>query len=156
MVAIPLCQRALIAIHLPQRIYVKIKGRWTYLYRAVDKEGKTVDFLLRAKRDVAAAKAFFRQAFKSQGRLPQKITLDGYQASHRAAREILGEHRRGKRTKIRSSKYLNNLIEQDHRSTKFRLAPMLGMKRFRSASITIAGIETHASDLEKVSSHLEG
>jgi len=121
--------------------YVKIKGKWTYLYRAVDKQGKTVDFLLRAKRDVAAAKAFFRRAFKSQGRLPQKITLDGYQASHRAAREILGEHQRGKRTKIRSSKYLNNLIEQDHRSTKFRLGPMLGMKRFRSASITIAGIE---------------
>ena len=70
--------------------YVKIKGRWTYLYRAVDKEGKTVDFLLRAKRDVAAAKAFFRRAFKSQGRLPRAITLDGYQASHRAAREILG------------------------------------------------------------------
>jgi len=64
--------------------YVKIKGRWTYLYRAVDKAGKTVDFLLRAKRDVAAAKAFFRRAFKSQGRLPWKITLDGYQASHRA------------------------------------------------------------------------
>ena len=121
--------------------YVKIKGKWTYLYRAVDKQGKTVDFLLRAKRDVAAAKAFFRRAFKSQGRLPQKITLDGYQASHRAAREILGEHQRGKRTKIRSSKYLNNLIEQDHRSIKLRLGPMLGLKRFRSASITIAGIE---------------
>ena len=121
--------------------YVKIKGRWTYLYRAVDKEGKTVDFVLRAKRDVAAAKAFFRRAFKSQGRLPRAITLDGYQASHRAAREVLGEHPRGKRTKIRSSKYLNNLIEQDHRSIKLRLGPMLGLKRFRSASITIAGIE---------------
>jgi transposase-like protein len=120
--------------------YVKIKGRWTYLYRAVDKQGKTVDFFLRAKRDVAAAKAFFRRAFKSQGRLPRAITLDGYQASHRAAREILGEHHRGKRT-IRSSKYLNNLIEQDHRSIKLRLGPMLGLKRFRSASITIAGIE---------------
>ena len=122
--------------------YVKIKGKWTYLYRAVDKQGKTVDFLLRAKRDVAAAKAFFRRAFKSQGRLPQKITLDGYQASHRAAREILGEHQRGKRTKFRSSKYINNLIEQDHRSTKFRLGPMLGMKRFRSASITLAAMDS--------------
>ena len=119
--------------------YVKIKGKWTYLYRAVDKQGKTVDFLLRAKRDVAAAKAFFRRAFQS--RLPQKITLDGYQAAHRAAREILNEHQRGKRTKIRSSKYLNNLVEQDHRSIKLRLGPMLGLKRFRSASITIAGIE---------------
>jgi transposase-like protein len=123
------------------RLNVKIKGRWTYLYRAVDKAGKTVDFLLRAKRDVAAAKAFFRRAFKSQGRLPHKIALDGYQASHRAAREFLEEHQGGARTKIRSSKYLNNLIEQDHRSVKLRLGPMLGFKRFRRASITIAGIE---------------
>ena len=120
---------------------VKIKGRWTYLYRAVDSEGKTVDFLLRAKRDVAAAKAFFRRTFKTQGRLPRAITLDGYQASHRAAREFLGEHRHGKRTELRSSKYLNNLIEQDHRSVKLRLGPMLGFKRFRNASITISGIE---------------
>ena len=103
--------------------YVKFKGRWTYLYRAVDKQGKPVDFLLRAKRDVTAAKAFFRRAFKSQGRLPRAITLDGYQTSHRAVREFLREHQRGKRTKIRSSKYLNNLIEQDQRSIKLRLGP---------------------------------
>jgi transposase-like protein len=95
---------------------VKIKGCWTYLYRAVNKQGKTVDFLLRATRDVAAAKAFFRRAFKSQGRLPRAIALDGYQASHRAAREFLSQHRHRQRTKIRSSKYLNNLIEQDYRS----------------------------------------
>lgn len=100
-----------------------------------------MDFLLRAKRDIAAARAVSRRAFTSQGRLPRKITLDGYQASHRAAREILKEHRGGKRTAIRSSKYLNNLIEQDHRSIKLRLGPMLGLKRFRNASITIAGVE---------------
>src|SRR5271154_5753768 len=121
--------------------YVKIKGRWTYLYRAVDKEGKTVDVLLRAKRDVAAAKVFFRRAFRGQGRLPHKITLDGYQASHRAASEVLGEHPEGNRCEIRSSKYLNNLIEQDHRSIKLRLGPMLGFKKFRRAATTIAGIE---------------
>ena len=121
--------------------YVKIKGRWTYLYRAVDKEGRTVDFLLRAKRDVAAAKAFFRLAFRRQGRLPLKITLDGYQASHRAAKEALDEHPEGNQCKIRSSKYLNNLIEQDHRSVKLRLGPMLGLKHFRQAATTIAGIE---------------
>ncbi len=121
--------------------YVKIKGCWAYLYRAVDSAGKTVDFLLRAKRNVAAAKAFFQGAFEGQRRLTRAITIDGYQASHRVARELLGEHRRGKRTKMRSSKYLNNLIEQDHRSIKLRLGPMLGFKRFRRASITIAGIE---------------
>ena len=121
--------------------YVKIRGRWTYLYRAVDKEGKTVDFLLRAKRDIAAAKAFFRRAFRGQGRLPHKITLDGYQASHRAAKEALGEHSAGNQCEVRSSKYVNNLIEQDHRSIKLRLAPMLGLKHFRRAATTIAGIE---------------
>ena len=121
--------------------YVKIKGRWTYLYRAVDKAGKTVDFLLCAKRDLAAAKAFFRRAFASRGRLPHKITLDGCQASHRAAREFLEQHRGGARTQIRSSKYLDNPIEQDHRSIKLRLGPTLGLKRFRTAAITIAGIE---------------
>jgi transposase-like protein len=98
-------------------------------------------FLLRAKRDVAAAKAFFQRAFEGQRRLPRAITLDGYQASHRAAREFLAAHGRGKRTKLRSSKYLNNLIQQDDRSIKLRLGPMLGFKRFRRASITIAGIE---------------
>jgi transposase-like protein len=121
--------------------YVKIKGCWTYLYRAVDKEGKTVDFLLRANRDVAAAKAFFRRAFGRHGRLPHKLTLDGYQASHRAAKEALGEHTQGNQCEIRSSKYLNNVIEQDHRSIKLRLGPMLGLKRFRRAATTIAGIE---------------
>ena len=92
--------------------YVKIKGRWTYLYRAVDKEGKTVDFLLRAKRDVAAAKAFFRRAFMRQRRLPQKITLDGYQASHRAVKEALGEHPEGNQCEIRSSKYLTDVFDK--------------------------------------------
>jgi transposase-like protein len=96
---------------------------------------------LRAKRDVAAAKAFFRLAFRRQGRLPLKITLDGYQASHRAAKDALDEHPEGNQCKIRSSKYLNNLIEQDHRSVKFRLGPMLGLKHFRQAATTIAGIE---------------
>ena len=93
------------------------------------------------KRDVAAAKAFFRKAFRVQGGLPHKITLDGYQASHRAAKEALGEHPKANQCKIRSSKYLNNLIEQDHRSIKLRLGPMLGLKHFRRAATTIAGIE---------------
>src|ERR1700689_5225450 len=89
--------------------YVKIRGRWTYLYRAVDKEGNTVDFLLRAKRDVAAAKAFFRRALERQGQLPHKITLDGYQASHRGAAEALSEHPEGNQWKIRSSNGLGPL-----------------------------------------------
>jgi transposase-like protein len=116
--------------------YVKIKGRWTYLYRAVDKERKTVDFLLRANRDVAAAKAFFRRAFRRQGRLPRKITLDGYQASHRAAREILDEHQHGARTQIRSSKYLNNLIERKHPACALgRGRPSVGTVCYAAAAV---------------------
>jgi transposase-like protein len=121
--------------------YVKIRGRWSYLYRAVDREGQTVDFLLSPNRDVKAAKAFFRKATKTQGRAPVSVTLDGYAASHRAVREMPRENTRWKRTKLRSSKYLNNLIEQDHRGVKSRTGPMLGFKVFDNAAITIAGVE---------------
>ena len=121
--------------------YIKIRGVWTYLYRAVDREGRTVDFRLSARRNVVAAKAFFRKALKTQGRPPRVITLDGYAASHRAVREMPDEHEVWKETQLRSSKYLNNMIEQDHRSIKARIGPMLGFKRFRRAKITIAGIE---------------
>ena len=82
------------------------------------------------KRDVAATKAFFRLAFRRQGRLPLKITLDGYQASHRAAKEALDEHPEEINARSDRQKYLNNLIEQDHRSVKLRLGPMLGLKLF--------------------------
>jgi hypothetical protein len=111
------------------------------LYRAVDREGKTVDFRLSSKRDVAAANAFFREAIKGQGSNPRTITLDGYAASHRAVREMKAEGQMPTDTKLRSSKYLNNLIDQDHRGVKARVGPMLGFKRFRTAVVTIAGIE---------------
>ena len=113
----------------------------TAVYRAVDRAGRTVDFRLSARRDVAAAKAFFRKALKSQQRPPQTIILDGYAASHRAVRELKADGSLPTETRLRSSKYLNNLIEQDHRSIKQRIAVMLGFKQFRNAMITIAGIE---------------
>jgi transposase-like protein len=121
--------------------YVKIRGRRVYLYRAVDREGNTVDFRLSARRDTGAAKAFFRKAIKSQESPPRTVTLDGYAASHRAVREMKTDGELPKETKVRSSKYLNNQIEQDHRGVKLRLGPMLGLKSFRTASIVIAGIE---------------
>ena len=121
--------------------YVKIRGKWCYLYRAVDRAGRTVDFRLSARRDVAAAKAFFRKAVRGQQRAPQTITLDGCAASHRAVRELKADGSLPSDTKLRSSKYLNNLIEQDHRGVKQRIAVMLGFKGFRHAAITIAGIE---------------
>jgi transposase-like protein len=121
--------------------YVKIRGQWVYLYRAVDRAGKTVDFRLSTRRNVAAAKAFFRKAVKSQGSIPTTITLDGYAASHRAVRELKAAGQLAANTNLRPSKYLNNLIEQDHRGVKLRIGPMLGFKRFRTAATTIAGIE---------------
>src|SRR6202522_4192388 len=86
-------------------------------------------------------KAFFRKAIKTQGSTPTTITLDGYAASHRAVREMQADGQLAADTKLRSSKYLNNLVEQDHRGVKLRIGPMLGFKRFRTAAIIIAGIE---------------
>jgi transposase-like protein len=120
--------------------YIKVKGRWTYLYRAVDKQGRTVDFLLSEHRDVAAAKQFFTQAIQNHS-APERITVDGYPATHTAISELKAEEVLPQNTKVRTSKYLNNLIEQDHRRVKQRIYPMLGLKSFRNAAITISGIE---------------
>jgi len=121
--------------------YIKVRGHWTYLYRAVDNGGQTIDFRLSRTRDVSAAKAFFKKAIKHEGQPPLTITLDGYAASHRAVREMRTDGLLPTRTKLRSSKYLNNVIEQDHRGIKFRIGPMLAFKNFESAVITIGGVE---------------
>ena len=120
--------------------YIKVRGQWVYLYRAVDKAGRTVDFFLSRKRDVNAAKSFLRRAMKNR-RKPAKITLDAYAASHWAVREMKEDGELPQRVKVRSSQYLNNLIEQDHRRVKQRIRPMLGFKRFDNAVVTISGIE---------------
>jgi transposase-like protein len=120
--------------------YVKVRGRWTYLYRAIDKQGFTVDFLLSEHRDIAAAKQFFTQAIKQHG-APGKITVDGYPATHTAISELKRDEVLPPHTLVRTSKYLNNLIEQDHRRVKQRIYPMLDFKRFQNAVITISGIE---------------
>ena len=119
---------------------IKVKGRWTYLYRAVDKQGRAVDFLLSERRDVAAAKHFFSEAMKKHG-TPQVITLDAYAASNRAITELQSAGTITRRIRVRSSKYLNNLVEQDHRRIKQRIRPMLGFERLETAAITITGIE---------------
>ncbi|MGH7040921.1 MAG: DDE-type integrase/transposase/recombinase, partial [Acetobacteraceae bacterium] len=103
--------------------------------------GNTVDFRPSPRRDVAATKAFFRKAIKGQGSGPRTITLDGYAASHRAVRKMKTDGEMPADTRLRSSRYLNNVIEQDHRGVKLRIGPMFAFKRFKTAAITIAGIE---------------
>jgi transposase, IS6 family len=120
--------------------YIKVRGRWACLYRAVDKQGLTVDFLLSEHRDIAAAKRFFTRATKQHG-APKSITLDGYPATHSAITELQASGVLPPQTKIWTSKYLNNLIEQDHRRVKQRIYPMLGFKNFGNAAVTISGIE---------------
>src|SRR5260370_22939183 len=111
--------------------YVKVRGEWVYLYRAVDKAGKTVDFYLSRKRDVNAAKTFLRKAMKGQ-RIPTKITLDAYAASHRSVADLKQSGELPKRVRVRSSKYLNNTIEQDHRRGEPRGPPTTGLTKLRN------------------------
>ena len=110
--------------------YVKVAGQWKYLYRAVDKHGATVDFLLRAKRDHAAARAFFERAI-GQHDVPEKITLDKSGANTTAIVSTQADS--GLPIKMRRSRYLNNLVEQDHRAVKRITRPMLGIESFRCA-----------------------
>jgi transposase-like protein len=136
-------QRFARSVGTPWRVdetYIKLKGKWVYLYRGVDKEGHTLDFFLSEQRDIAAAKQFLQEAIKKRG-VPEKITLDGYAASHVAVAELQEEGILPVGLTVRTSKYLNNVIEQDHRRVKQRVRPMLGFKRFAHAAITISGIE---------------
>jgi putative transposase len=123
--------------------YLKVRGQWVYLYRAVDKAGHTVDFLLSKKRDIAAAKRFFSRATRQHG-APRVITLDGYAASHRAVARLQEVGSLPDSVQVRSCKSLNNVVEQDHRRIKQRVRPMLGFKRFETAAVTIRGIELAA------------
>jgi transposase-like protein len=110
---------------------ISIRGGSRYLYRAVDKFGKTVDSLLCADRSVPAARAFFCKALKTHyPRQPQKLNLDGYAASHRALRLLVQENPDLQSLVIRSSRYLNNIVEQDHGAIKRRCAPMLPSSHF--------------------------
>ena len=118
--------------------YIKVKGAWKYLYRAVDKEGKTVDFLLTAKRDKAAAKRFFDKAMSAND-IPEKITMDKSGANKAAIDEINVDMNAP--MLIRQVKYLNNIVEQDHRAIKRVTKPMLNFKSFQSAKNVLAGIE---------------
>jgi putative transposase len=118
--------------------YIKVRGQWKYLYRAVDKEGLTVDFLLTAKRDRAAAQRFLRRAIENNG-VPSKINIDKSGANTAAIEAYNAESSRS--IELRQCKYLNNIVEQDHRPVKQKMSAALGFKNFHSAQATIAGIE---------------
>ncbi|CNC89203.1 transposase [Yersinia frederiksenii] len=120
--------------------YIKIKGQWKYLYRAVDTAGQTIDFLLTAKRDAAAALRFFRKTIRHHGE-PEVVTIDKSGANTTALATLNVDKPEDATITVRQNKYLNNLIEQDHRNIKRRIRPMLGFKSFRRAQTIVAGIE---------------
>lgn len=120
--------------------YIKVNGVWVYLYRAVDSLGNTIEFLLRQNRDADAAKAFFRKAFKNNG-YPDKVAIDKSGSNISALNHANANLPQEQQIEIRQSKYLNNMVEQDHRFIKKRTKLMLGFKSFYSAEATIAGIE---------------
>ena len=119
--------------------YIQVGGQWKYLYRAVDSQGQTIDFLMSARRDAAAARQFLEQAMGRHG-VPQKVSIDGSPANKAAVLELAATA--AKPIELRQIKYLNNLIEQDHRAIKRIVRPMLGFKSWPCACILITGIET--------------
>ncbi|WP_088508683.1 IS6 family transposase, partial [Burkholderia ubonensis] len=118
--------------------YIKVNGAWKYLYRAVDKDGNTIDFLLRARRDKAAARRYFEKSIAQNG-APETVTIDKSGANLAALKDI--NVTREQPIKIRQQKYLNNIVEQDHRAIKRRTRPMMGFKDFHCARILLGGIE---------------
>lgn len=129
--------------------YLKIKGKDVYLYRAVDKEGDTVDFMLSQNRDKPAALKFFKKSIGSSG-MPDKVTMDksgankaGINAINTLLFFISCVFKTIFHVTVRQIKYLNNIVEQDHRAIKRITKPMMGFKAFHSAEATIAGIELH-------------
>lgn len=123
--------------------YIKVKGKWMYHYRAVDRDGQTLDFMLSERRDKPAARRFFRRAIGNNG-IPDRIVIDksgANLAGLEAVNVILRFTGTGQTIKILQVKYLNNILEQDHRFIKRITGRMLGFKAFHSASATLEGIE---------------
>jgi transposase-like protein len=121
--------------------YIKVKGQWTYYYRAVDKQGQTIDFLLTARRDTKAALRFLKKAIAQNGK-PSLVNINQSGANTAGLKQVNRDNQT--RIKIRQCKYLNNIIEQDHRRIKRLTRPMLGFKNFHAAQWTLAGIEVMA------------
>lgn len=122
--------------------YIEVKGVWKYLYRAVDSNGNTLDFMLSAKRDGKAAARFFSKVLKAQHtQAPRVITVDKNAAYPVAIETLKSDKTLEAQTELRQVKYLNNVIEQDHRNIKRITSPMMGFKSFNSARRSLRGIE---------------
>ena len=122
--------------------YVKIRGKWCYLYRAVDSNGDTVDFMLSPTRNQIAAKRFFKKALKSpHNNVPRVISVDKNIAYPPAIEKLKENENLPEKIKLRQVKYLNNIVKQDHRAIKRIFKPMMGFKSFKSANRTLKGIE---------------
>ncbi len=120
--------------------YIKVRGVWKYLYRAVDSEGNTLDFMLSAKRDGKASARFFRKVLKGQHtQAPRVITVDKNVAYPVAMGALKEDEAIDQETELRQNKYLNNIVEQDHRAIKRIVKPMMGFKTFNSARRTLSG-----------------
>jgi transposase-like protein len=117
---------------------IKVKGEWRYLYRAVDKPGQTIDFLLTEQQDQEAALRFLKKAIRRHG-VPETITIDGSEANAAAIKRSHEAH--GTHIIIRQVTYLNNMVEQDHRAVKRVTRPILGFQSFAAAHDTLVGIE---------------
>src|SRR4051795_12733839 len=122
--------------------YIKVKGQDRYLYRAVDSTGQTIDFLLTAKRDAASAKRFFRKAFTAEGNpMPRVLNVDKNPAYPAAVRTLKADGTLPRRVQLRQCRYLNNVVEQDHRAVKKRVWLAKGYGSFVTAWRTLQGIE---------------
>src|SRR5215467_3649307 len=122
--------------------YIRVAGKWTYLYRAVDSTGATIDFLLSTRRDAAAAKRFFQKALRSPGHpRPRVINVDGNPSYPKVITELKKSGELAGRCRCRPVPYLNNIVEQDHRAIKRRVRASQGFRSFQSARRTIQGIE---------------
>jgi transposase, IS6 family len=120
--------------------YVRVAGKWTYLYRAVDSTGATIDFLLSSRRDAAAAKRFLQKALHGHPR-PRVSNVDGNPSYPKVIAELKKTGELGRRCRCRPLRYLNNIVEQDHRAIKRRVRESQGFRWFRAAAKTIQGFE---------------
>ena len=121
--------------------YVRVVGKWTYLYRAIDSRGDTIEFLLSPNRDLIAAKGFLRLALSAGQVRPRVINVDGHPAYASAIGELKQDGELGRSCRCRPSPYLNNVIEQDHRFVKKRVTASQGFRSVAGALSTIAGYE---------------